>query len=122
MTTITIVTPWKDHREFELDYFQAVNAADVEHLIVDDHSNPPLPNALNNRGVGFASACNWGWGIADRRRAVPQQRHRRAHTRLDRSSVTRRARRVVEAISSRRRTATSMDKRCPTWTAGASAA
>ena len=60
MTSITIVTPWKDHRELERDYFAAIRYADAEHLIVDDGSDPPLPNGLKSHGVGFAAACNSG--------------------------------------------------------------
>ncbi len=64
MTTITIVTPWKGHRELERDYFAAVLPVEAELLIVDDHSDPPLPNALINDGVGFSSACNRGLAAA----------------------------------------------------------
>lgn len=58
--TITIVTPWKGHRELERDYFNAIRCVNAEHLIVDDGSWPPLPNALKNHGIGFAAACNTG--------------------------------------------------------------
>ena len=57
---ITIITPWQNHRELERDYFAAMFTADAEHIVVDDHSDPPLPNALLNRGHGFAAACNTG--------------------------------------------------------------
>jgi len=60
MTTITVVTPWKNHRELERDFFAAIRCVQAELLIVDDHSDPPLPNGLKNHGVGFASACNTG--------------------------------------------------------------
>lgn len=59
--SITIITPWHGKRaELERDYFAAVNCVDAEHLIVDDHSTPPLPNALRTRGPGFAATCNTG--------------------------------------------------------------
>jgi len=58
MTTITIVTAWKNNRHFERDYFQAVNAANAEHIVVDDHSSPPLPNALNPGERNGFSGCN----------------------------------------------------------------
>lgn len=64
MTSLTIVTPWKDHREFERDYFAAVLREDAELLIVDDGSDPPLPNGLHLEGVGFARACNTGLAAA----------------------------------------------------------
>lgn len=60
MTSITIVTPWKDHRELERDYFNAVLRENAELVIVDDGSSPSLPNALRLKGVGFARACNAG--------------------------------------------------------------
>jgi len=59
---ITIVTPWRNHRELERDYFAAVFACDAEHLIVDNQSDPPLPNALRASG-GFAGACNAGLAL-----------------------------------------------------------
>jgi GT2 family glycosyltransferase len=63
VTTITIVTPWQNCRELERDYFRAVFACTVEHLIVDDRSTPPLPNGLRASG-GFAGACNAGLAAA----------------------------------------------------------
>jgi GT2 family glycosyltransferase len=64
VTTITIVTPWHGKKaELERDYFRAVFACDAEHLIVDDRSTPPLPNALRASG-GFAGACNAGLSAA----------------------------------------------------------
>jgi len=65
VTTITIVTPWKNGREFARDYFQAVNAADAAHIVVDDHSDPPLPNALNpGERFGFSGCSNVGFEAA----------------------------------------------------------
>ena len=43
--TITIVTPWWNHRELERDYFAAVRTEDCEVLIIDNASKPKLPNA-----------------------------------------------------------------------------
>ena len=63
MTSITIVTPFQNHRELERDYFRAVFACDAAHLVVDDRSDPPLPNALRSSG-GFAGACNTGLAAA----------------------------------------------------------
>ncbi len=62
--TITIVTSWKDHRELERDYFRAVFCVEAEHLIIDDGSDPPLPNALRNPKPGFTHAWNMGLEIA----------------------------------------------------------
>jgi GT2 family glycosyltransferase len=56
--TITIVTAWKNNRHFERDYFRAVNAADAQHIVVDDHSDPPLPNALHPGDRTGFSGCN----------------------------------------------------------------
>lgn len=62
--TITIVTPWHNHRYLERDYFQAVLHEDAELIVVDDGSSPPLPNGLRLEGVGFARACNAGLRMA----------------------------------------------------------
>lgn len=66
---ITIVTPWQNHRELERDYFAALRCIDAGHVIVDDRSDPPLPNGLKSRKPGFAGACNTGL-IAARTDAV----------------------------------------------------
>jgi GT2 family glycosyltransferase len=59
--SITIVTPWKNHREeLERAYFSAIRVVDAELLIVDDGSDPPLPNGIRPRQPGFAGACNAG--------------------------------------------------------------
>jgi GT2 family glycosyltransferase len=66
--TITIVTPWQNHRELERDYFAAVRCVDAAHLIVDDGSEPRLPNALRydyyGMSWGFARVCNYGLEFA----------------------------------------------------------
>ncbi len=61
---ITIITPWQNHRELERDYFQAVLHVDAELLIVDDGSDPPLPNAIRSHAPGFSAACNTGLAAA----------------------------------------------------------
>ncbi len=63
--TLTVVTPWWNHREFERDYWAAVRVADVEVLVVDNASDPPLPNAHRLPfNSGFAHACNVGLRLA----------------------------------------------------------
>lgn len=69
MTTspsVTIVTPWLNHRELERDYWAAIRAAGaVEVLVIDNGSDPPLPNAVrlpNNEG--FHRGCNRGLRLA----------------------------------------------------------
>lgn len=59
--TVTIVTAWLNHREFERDYWAAVRLVDAEVLIVDNGSVPPLPNAIRlETNQGFHRACNLG--------------------------------------------------------------
>ena len=63
--TITVVTAWHNHRELERDYWAAVNAAGCRVLIVDNASDPPLPNAWRlERNVGFSPANNVGLQLA----------------------------------------------------------
>ncbi len=62
--TITIITAWHNHRELERDYFQAVFCVDAPHIIIDDGSDPPVPNAIQNRKPGFTSAWNMGLELA----------------------------------------------------------
>ncbi len=65
MTSITIVTPWLNHRELERQYWEAVRTEDCEVVIVDDGSQPPLPNAWRlERSMGFHHACNTGLDLA----------------------------------------------------------
>lgn len=66
MTSLTVVTPWRGHRaELERDYWLAIHAADnVEVLIVDDGSEPPLPNGHRITASGFSRACNVGLDLA----------------------------------------------------------
>ena len=60
---ITIVTPWQNHRELERDFFDAIRCIDAELVIVDDHSDPPLPNAIRSVKHGFSPACNAGLDV-----------------------------------------------------------
>jgi GT2 family glycosyltransferase len=60
---VTIVTPWRNHRELERDYWQTIRQAGApcQVLVVDDGSDPPLPNGVRvSPGRGFAHACNVG--------------------------------------------------------------
>ena len=62
---ITIVTPWYEHLELAGDYFEAVlpelQTGD-RNLVIDNHSNPPLPFAAYefSFNAGFSRACNLG--------------------------------------------------------------
>ena len=62
---ITIVTPWYEHLELADDYFEAVlpelQTGD-RNLVIDNHSNPPLPFAAYefSFNAGFSRACNLG--------------------------------------------------------------
>lgn len=63
--TITVVTPWLNHRELERDYWAAIRTADVRVIVVDNGSDPPLPNAWRlSDNTGFAHACNVGLELA----------------------------------------------------------
>lgn len=57
----TIVTPWRGKRaELERDYWNAIRKVDADVVIIDDGSEPPLPNAVRIERSGFARACNTG--------------------------------------------------------------
>jgi GT2 family glycosyltransferase len=63
--SITVVTPWQNHRELERDYWAAIQAADAQTIIVDDGSDPPLPNGWRiEHPSGFCHACNTGLQLA----------------------------------------------------------
>ena len=66
LPSLTVVTPWLNHREFERDYWQAIRAADdVRVLVIDNGSEPPLPNAVRlGWNTGFSHACNVGLELA----------------------------------------------------------
>jgi len=68
MTTITVVTPWRDHLELRPAYEAALASADPEEvLIVDDGSEPALDFAdLRTESVGFSGACSAGLEAASR--------------------------------------------------------
>lgn len=65
MTTITIVTPWHNHPEFAEDYWRAVRYSGCDALVIDNGSDPPLPNAHRlDTNTGFSYASNVGLGLA----------------------------------------------------------
>lgn len=58
---MTVVTPWHNHLELARDYWLAMRAADAPVIVVDNGSEPPLPNALRlDTNEGFSRACNVG--------------------------------------------------------------
>jgi len=61
----TIVTPWLNHMELAKDYWKAVAMTDADVLVIDNGSDPPLPNAhrLGFNG-GFSHASNVGLELA----------------------------------------------------------
>jgi len=65
MTSITVVTPWLNHRELERDFWAALRTEDCEVIVVDNGSEPPLPNAWRlDWNSGFSHASNVGLGLA----------------------------------------------------------
>lgn len=65
MTSITVVTPWLDHMELADQYWQAMSVADVQVLVIDNGSDPPLPNGIRlDTNTGFSHACNVGLELA----------------------------------------------------------
>lgn len=63
--TITVVTPWQNHRELERDYWAAIRTEDCEVIVVDNGSDPPLPNAVRlDYNSGFSHASNVGLNLA----------------------------------------------------------
>ncbi len=65
MTSITVVTPWFQHRELQRDYWAALRTEDCEVLIIDNGSEPPLPNAWRlDHNSGFSHASNVGLELA----------------------------------------------------------
>lgn len=65
MTSIAVVTPWKDHLELAGEYFEAVlpelEPGD-ENIIVDNGSEPPLgfASSFPGRNLGFCGGSNFG--------------------------------------------------------------
>jgi GT2 family glycosyltransferase len=65
MTTITVVTPWHNHRDLERDYWAALRHEDCQVIVIDNGSNPPLPNAWRlDFNSGFSHASNVGLELA----------------------------------------------------------
>lgn len=65
MTSLTVVTPWKNHPELTRGYWHAIHAAhNIDVLVIDDGSEPPLPNAVRIAPSGFSVACNTGLDLA----------------------------------------------------------
>lgn len=67
MSTIAIVTPWRDHLELADDYFRAVDAEPPDQLvIVDDGSVEPLTfAAIRIEPTGFCGANNAGLAVVE---------------------------------------------------------
>jgi GT2 family glycosyltransferase len=65
MISITVVTPWMNHRELERQYWEALRTEDCEVIVVDNGSTPPLPNAWRlDHNSGFSHASNVGLQLA----------------------------------------------------------
>jgi len=65
MVTVTAVTPWMNHRELERDYWAAMRAANIDVLVIDNASEPALPNGWRlDRNHGFSAASNVGLQLA----------------------------------------------------------
>lgn len=63
--TLTVVTPWRNHRELERDYWAAMRTVNARVLVIDNGSHPPLPNAIRfDENLGFSKACNVGLDLA----------------------------------------------------------
>lgn len=58
---VTIVTPWHNHMELADHYWQAVAPTGAQVLVIDNASEPPLPNGVRlERNTGFSPASNVG--------------------------------------------------------------
>ncbi len=65
MTSITVVTPWVDQLRLAREYWAAIRTEDCEVLVIDNGSNPPLPNAIRlDYNSGFSHASNVGLNLA----------------------------------------------------------
>lgn len=63
--TVTVVTPWLEHRELAQDYWHAMRLANARVIVIDNGSTPPLPNAWRlPTNTGFSHACNVGLQLA----------------------------------------------------------
>jgi len=63
VTSIAIVTPWRDHLELAGDYWKTVRQVDADEvIIVDDASSPPLAfgSLRTEASLGFCEASNAG--------------------------------------------------------------
>ena len=66
--SIAICTPWQDHLDLRDDYFNAIDAAKPDQLvIVDDGSSPPLEFAAVRleEPAGFCAASNAGLALVE---------------------------------------------------------
>ena len=64
---MTVVTPWFEHMELADDYWKAMSVAGdgLSVLVIDNGSNPPLPNGIRlDWNSGFSYACNHGLRLA----------------------------------------------------------
>lgn len=64
---LTAVTPWLNHPELADDYWEAISQAGpgVAALVIDNGSDPPLPNAHRlEYNAGFSEASNIGLRLA----------------------------------------------------------
>lgn len=65
LPSVTVVTPWHNHRELERDYWAALLHTDAQVIVVDNGSDPPLPNAWRlPTNTGFSHASNVGLELA----------------------------------------------------------
>lgn len=65
MLSLTAVTPWRNHRELERDYWAAIRGAGIRALVIDNASSPRLPNAVRSgTNLGFSGGSNLGLRLA----------------------------------------------------------
>jgi GT2 family glycosyltransferase len=63
--SLTVVTPWFNHRELDAGYWQAMHSANARVIVIDNGSQPPLPNGYRlDENTGFSRACNLGLELA----------------------------------------------------------
>lgn len=67
MPSCAIITPWQNHLELADDYFEAVDTANPDQLVVvDDGSDPPLDFAATRiERAGFCTATNAGLELVE---------------------------------------------------------
>jgi GT2 family glycosyltransferase len=62
---VTAVTPWHNHRDLGRDYWNALRKEGCEVIVVDNGSDPPLPNGWRlEHNSGFSHASNVGLKLA----------------------------------------------------------